>query len=174
MSASQEEQKILFCLGNWHKVQSYIYMVQYAIFGKFCQNVRNLQNFDFAPIFYEIHHMSYWMSLTASHILESCRMGSFLQESFPFIDFLHCFLGVFCTFYKIASIWICHMVCFISLAINMLVGWDICHLKGGIHSSVLSTKTFLYNIRKLRCSQNKMEYVAYSNWCNSVKAAKYP
>ena len=93
----------------------------------------NLQNFDFAPIFYEIHHMCCWMSLTASHILESYRMGIFIPYSFPFFDFLHCFLGVFCSFYKITSIWICHVVGFISLAINMLVGWDICHLKGGIH-----------------------------------------
>ena len=76
-----------------------IYMVQYAIFGKFCQNVRNLQNFDFAPIFYQIHHMSCWMSLTASHILESFRMGIFLPDSFPFIDFLHCFLEVCFSFY---------------------------------------------------------------------------
>ena len=35
-----------------------VYMVQHAIFGKFCQNVWNLQNFDFALIFYEIHHIS--------------------------------------------------------------------------------------------------------------------
>ena len=34
------------------------------------------------------------MSLTASHILESYRMGSFLPDNFPFIDFLHWFLGV--------------------------------------------------------------------------------
>ena len=98
----------------------YIYMVQYAIFGKFCQNVRNLRNFDFAPICYKIHHMSCWMSLTASHILESYRMGSFLQESFPFFDFLRCFLRYFAAFAKSASIWICHIGCFNSLAINML------------------------------------------------------
>ena len=131
-------------------------MVQYAIFEKFCHNVRNLQNFDLAPIFYEIHRMSCWMSLTASHILGSYRMGSFLPDNFPFIDFFHCFLGIFCSFYRIASIWICHIVCFISLAINMQVGWDICHLKGGIHSSVWSTKTFLYDIREPRYEQNNM------------------
>ena len=41
-------------------------------------------------------------------------------------------------------------------AINMLEE-GIFHLKGGIHSSVLSTKTFLYNITELRCKQNNME-----------------
>ena len=35
------------------------------------------------------------MSLTATHTLESCRMGSFLSDSFRFIDFLHCFVGAF-------------------------------------------------------------------------------
>ena len=40
----------------------------------------------------------------------------------------------------------------------MVGGWDICHLKGGIHSSVGSAKSFLYDIRKLRYAQNKMEY----------------
>ena len=48
------------------------------------------------------------MSLTTSHILGSYRMGIFLPDSFPFINFLHCFLGVFCRFNKIASICICH------------------------------------------------------------------
>ena len=36
-----------------------------------------------------------------------------------------------------------HSFCFISLATNMLKGWDIIHLKGEIHSSVWCTKTFL-------------------------------
>ena len=44
----------------------------------------------------------------------------------------------------------------ISPAINKLEGWDILDLKGGIHSSVLSTKTLLYDIRKPRCKQIKM------------------
>ena len=39
-----------------------------------------------------------------------------------------------------------------------LQGWDIFHLKGGIHSSVWSTKTFLYDIRGPRCKQIKMGY----------------
>ena len=98
------------------------------------------------------------MSLTTSHTLGSYRMGSFLPNSFLFIDFQHCFLGVFCSFYKITSILICHIVGFISLAISILGGWDVCHLKGGIHSSVGSAKSFLYDIRKLRYAQNKMEY----------------
>ena len=36
--------------------------------------------------------------------------------------------------------------CLISLATNMLEGWDIFNLNGGIHRSVLSTKSFLYDI----------------------------
>ena len=52
----------------------------------------------------------------------------------------------------------CRSFCLISLATNMLEGWDIINLKGGIHSFVLSTKTFLYDIRELRYKQIKMEY----------------
>ena len=48
--------------------------------------------------------------------------------------------------------------CLISLATKMLEGWDIYHLKGGIHSFAWSTKTFLYDIRELRYKQNKMVY----------------
>ena len=44
----------------------------------------------------------------------------------------------------------------ISPAINKLEGWDILDLKGGIPSSVLSTKTLLYYIREPRCKQIKM------------------
>ena len=44
----------------------------------------------------------------------------------------------------------------ISPAINKLEGWDILDLKGGIHSSILSTKTLLYDIREPRCKQIKM------------------
>ena len=36
----------------------------------------------------------------------------------------------------------------VSLDPNMLEGWYIFHLKGRIHSSVLSTKTSLYDIRE--------------------------
>ena len=36
--------------------------------------------------------------------------------------------------------------CSISVATNMLEGWDIFHLNGGIHRSMWSTKTFLYDI----------------------------
>ena len=43
-----------------------------------------------------------------------------------------------------------HLISLICLATIMGEGWDIFHLKGGIHSSVWSTKTFLYIIRKLR------------------------
>ena len=51
----------------------------------------------------------------------------------------------------------------LSLAINMLEGWDISHLKGEIHSSVWSTKTFLNDIRELRYKQNNMEYKISNN-----------
>ena len=37
-------------------------------------------------------------------------------------------------------------------------GWDILHLKSEIHSSVWSTKTFLYDIRELRYEQSIMDY----------------
>ena len=40
----------------------------------------------------------------------------------------------------------------------MREGWDIIHLKGEIHSSVWSTKTFLYDIREPRYKQIKMGY----------------
>ena len=48
--------------------------------------------------------------------------------------------------------------CVTFLATNMQEGWDIIHLKGEVHSSVWSTKTFLYDIRKLRYKQIKMGY----------------
>ena len=46
----------------------------------------------------------------------------------------------------------------ISLATNMLEGWDIINLNGGIHSSIWITKTFLYDIREPRYKQIKMGY----------------
>ena len=46
----------------------------------------------------------------------------------------------------------------ISLSTNILEEWDIIHLKGKIHIYVLSTKTFLYNIREPRYDQIKMGY----------------
>ena len=51
-----------------------------------------------------------------------------------------------------------HGFCLISLATNMLESWDIIHWKGGIHSFVWSTKTFLYDIREPRYKQIKMGY----------------
>ena len=51
-----------------------------------------------------------------------------------------------------------HGFCLISLATNMLKSWDIIHWKGGIHSFVWSTKTFLYNIQEPRYEQSKMGY----------------
>ena len=46
--------------------------------------------------------------------------------------------------------------CLISLATNVLESWGIIHLNGGIHSSVWSTKTFLYDIREPRYKQIKI------------------
>ena len=48
--------------------------------------------------------------------------------------------------------------CLISLATNMQESWDIIHWKGGIHSFVWSTKTFLYDIREPRYMQIRMGY----------------
>ena len=44
----------------------------------------------------------------------------------------------------------------LSPAINLLEGLDILHLKGGIHSPVYNTKTFLYDIMESRYKQNNM------------------
>ena len=46
----------------------------------------------------------------------------------------------------------------ISLATNMLESWYTIHWKGGIHSFVRSTNTFLYDIREPRYRQIKMGY----------------
>ena len=51
-----------------------------------------------------------------------------------------------------------HFVFLISLDTNMLENWDIIHWKGGIHSFVWSTKTFLYDIWEPRYKQIKMGY----------------
>ena len=40
--------------------------------------------------------------------------------------------------------------------LNPGISWDIFPFKGGIHSSVWSTKTFLYNIKEPRYKQNYM------------------
>ena len=48
--------------------------------------------------------------------------------------------------------------CVIYLATNMPEGSDIIHFKGEIYSSVLSTKTFLYDIREPRYKQIKTRY----------------
>ena len=45
-----------------------------------------------------------------------------------------------------------------SPATNMLEGLDVLHLKGGIHSPIWSTKTFLYDIRELRYKPKNMGY----------------
>ena len=48
--------------------------------------------------------------------------------------------------------------CIFFLAKNMPEDSDIIHLKGEIHSSVWSTKTFLYDIREPRYKENNMGY----------------
>ena len=48
--------------------------------------------------------------------------------------------------------------CLIPLATNMLESWDIIHWKGGIHSFVWSTNTFLFDIQELRDKQIKRGY----------------
>ena len=62
----------------------------------------------------------------------------------------------------------------ISLATNMLEGWDIIHLIGTIHSSVWTTKTFLYDIReprykpiKIGSQISKLSDIGPSNFLNS-------
>ena len=52
----------------------------------------------------------------------------------------------------------CRSFCLISLVTNILGSWDIIHWKGGIHSFVWSTKTFLYDIWEPRYKQIKMGY----------------
>ena len=49
-------------------------------------------------------------------------------------------------------------LCLISQTTNVQEGWDIIHWKGGIHSFVWSTKTFLYDIWEPRYKQIKMGY----------------
>ena len=62
----------------------------------------------------------------------------------------------------------------ISLATNMLEGWDINHLKGRLHSSVWTTKKFLHNIReprykpiKIGSQISKLSDIGPSNFLNS-------
>ena len=45
----------------------------------------------------------------------------------------------------------------------MIESWNISHLKGGISSSVLSIRKFLYNIREPRYKQNNMGYKIWNN-----------
>ena len=63
-----------------------------------------------------------------------------------------------------------HRFCLISLATNMLQGWDIIHWKGGIHSFVWRTKTFLYDNREPRYKQIKMGY-QISKYLNTEKSS---
>ena len=64
--------------------------------------------------------------------------------------------------------------CVIFLATNMPEGCDIIHLKGEIHSSVWSTKTFLNIIREPKYKQIKMGYqiskVLYIGQSSSLKS----
>ena len=49
-----------------------------------------------------------------------------------------------------------HSYMTVSPTTKMIEGWYIFYIKGGTHSSVLSTKTSLYDIRSLRYKQTKM------------------
>ena len=74
---------------------------------------------------------------------------------------LHLNLSIFKTFDLLiqgVSKKMSHFVCLLSLATNMLEGWDIFDWKDGIPSFVWSTKTFLYDIREPRYKQIKMGY----------------
>ena len=50
-------------------------------------------------------------------------------------------------------------------AMGMLEGCDISHVKGVIHISVWSTKTFLYDIREPRYEQIKIGYQIAKTLC---------
>ena len=54
--------------------------------------------------------------------------------------------------------------CLIYMATSTPEGWYIFHLKGEIHSSVWSTKTFLYFFREPRYKQNNMGYQISRIW----------
>ena len=45
---------------------------------------------------------------------------------------------------------------------------NIPHLKGGIHSFVWSTKSFLYKIRELRYKQNNIGYQILKIWRKKI------
>ena len=74
-----------------------------------------------------------------------------------------------------------HSFCLITLATNMLEGWNIIKFKAEIHCSVCSTKTFMYDIRELRYKPNNMKYQILkilindqSNIFKSYTATIYP
>ena len=48
--------------------------------------------------------------------------------------------------------------CLIPQNLNILEDWDMIHLKGDIHRYVLSTSSFLCDIRELRYNQKNMGY----------------
>ena len=58
----------------------------------------------------------------------------------------------------------CRSFCLISPATSIIECWDIIHLKGDIHSFVLSTSSFLCNIKEPRYKQNKKGYEIRRIW----------
>ena len=89
-------------------------------------------------------------------------LGNFSQI-FPFLFFM---MAPLKGESKKTSLNLHRSFCLISLVTNILEDWDIIHLKGEIHISVWSTKTFLYDIRELRYGQNNTGYQISRIWNN--------
>ena len=73
-------------------------MVQYASFGNFNSNSRNIQNFDLALIFIVMHHTSSYVSINSCNILDSYRMSSFFPAIL--VTFFAVFMGYFSIYRK--------------------------------------------------------------------------
>ena len=75
-------------------------MIQYASFGNFNSNSRNIQNFDLALIFIVMPHTSSYVSINSRNTLDSYRMNSFFPGFPNFSYFFRSFHGVFFNFEK--------------------------------------------------------------------------
>ena len=116
-------------------------------------NICNLRILEFVQVLihwswwtvFSHHQHSLYRSLT-NQKWAGCPRRQMLKEAFPLTK------GET----KKNSLNLRSSFCLISPATNMIDSWDIISWKGGIHSFVWSTKTFLYDIRALRCKQIKM------------------